>query len=76
MSKKTIKELAEILYVQTVEATNVYFKTTKKKKMDKQLWAWLHIGFLSGIVECGYTEKEAMEVIALTKSHIKESQIL
>jgi len=71
--KKTTKELAEILYQETMNVSNLYFKSTKEQSLDRQYWAWLHLGFIAALRLDGYTDEQCNEIIDQTQDLIKKS---
>jgi len=72
--KQTTKELAEILAQLTVDTTDMYFASGEHKTLDKQLWAFLHIGFIGCLKLNGYSEEECDEVINLTQELLLKMQ--
>ena len=54
-----------------VEYTEQYFGAfNKKKKLDKQLWAALHVGFISAMKLNGYSETEVMAALEAANREI------
>ena len=57
MKKLTKKEVSELILEMTIQYTDLYCEFHKTDYFDKELWAALHIGFIAGMKQNGYTEK-------------------
>ena len=69
--KLSKKEIANLIFDMTTDYTYLFMKAYKKD-MDKQLWAALHIGFITGMKINGYEEKELMEALDIAHKQIKK----
>lgn len=65
MEKKTIEVLADTLAELTLVTSKIYMDVEGEKVMSKKMWAFLHIGYMTALMNCGYTDKEADEVVSL-----------
>ena len=75
VKRKTPQELGRMLYDETYNVTKIYYdQHAEKETIDKQLWAWLHLGFIAGLKACGYTEEECNAIIDITQEHLKSHQ--
>lgn len=59
--KKSVEEMVMLLLQTTQEYTILYLK--ENKTMDRQMWAALHIGFVTCMKIFGYSEVEIEKVI-------------
>jgi hypothetical protein len=66
----TQKQLTDAIVQVTVEYTEQYFGAFKKKNLDKQLWAALHVGFIAAMKLNGYPEKELMAALEAAQKEI------
>lgn len=76
MSKtiKTKEQLSQDLYDLTYMATDTYFETFKDRDtFDKQLWAFLHLGFVTALQVSGYKEDFINQVLKLTREKMVET---
>lgn len=59
------EEIADAIVETTRTYTEAYFETSGQRELDRQLWAALHVGFVSALKLCGYdgaTVDEALEL--------------
>jgi len=63
------KEITDAIVQMTVEYTEQYFDAFKKN-LDKQLWAALHVGFISGMKLNGYPERQLMAALEAAQAEI------
>lgn len=71
--KRSTEDLGEILASETLHITGMFFNADKKKKsIDRQYWAWLHLGFIAALKLHGYTDKECDEALAKCQSELEE----
>jgi Holliday junction resolvasome RuvABC DNA-binding subunit len=70
--KKTIKELAEKLTVETINISEMYMKIHDLKKMDKQNWAFMHLGYISALRHLGYSEEDCDCVISQAQTLLEK----
>jgi len=68
------KEIAEMMVQATVEYTDIYFKSLlgRDGKMDKQLWASLHMGIIIGMQQAGYTQDQMHEALHIAQGRLSE----
>ena len=62
--KNEIKKMAEILAGETYHISDMYYQA---EKLDKQLWAWLHLGFIAGLKANGWSDKDCNEIVEKTQ---------
>ena len=71
MTKKRKQELVDMLYDLTLHSADQWMIINKKTSIDKQMFAFLHIGFVQGLMMEGVSEKDAAsipeEVVKLLK---------
>ena len=67
--KLTIDEVAELIFQMSEQYVILYFKAFKKD-MDKQIWAALHVGFMTGMKQHGYTEKELDKALKIAQDEL------
>lgn len=63
MGKLSKKEIAEYILGVTRDYTTMYTIANKTSKVNKQLWAALHIGFLAGMKLAGYEEEYLIKAL-------------
>jgi hypothetical protein len=66
----TQKQLTDAIVQVTVEYTEQYLAAFKKKKLDKQLWAALHLGFVAAMKLNGYSEEDLMTALEAAQKEI------
>lgn len=78
LTKSEIRDHAMSLADLTLETTQVYFETTEKKEVDKQMWAFLHIGYVNGLMAMGISIETAQKITEMTMvlidAKLKESK--
>lgn len=70
MKKLTKTEIADLIVHMTLDYTQIYAKEVKNK-IDKHLWAALHIGFITGMKQVGYEEEYLMDALSLAQRKLK-----
>ena len=74
MRKETTKNLGQLLCDVTLQTSDIYIKTSGKKKIDKQMWAFLAIGFTSALKLYGWNKKEIEEIITVSQKELENLQ--
>lgn len=64
------EEIGKFVAQATKEYTDVYFSLNKGKPLNRELWAALHVGFISGMKLCGYSEEEAIAGIDASHKYL------
>lgn len=67
IQKIEIKELAAQLAHETASISNMVIKTQGAKPMDRQNWAFIHLGWIGMMKMSGYSDGECNAVIDETK---------
>ena len=71
MDKLTKQQIAELIVRMTQDYTELYQKNIKTR-MDKQLWASLHLGFITGMKQSEYAEEELIEALDLAITELSK----
>ena len=69
--EKTNEELADILVQETIGVSKIYMELHRLKDVNKESWAWLHTGFMLGMVALGKKQPDAGKVIDLAITKLK-----
>jgi hypothetical protein len=63
------KEITDAIVQMTLEYTEQYFDAFQKN-LDKQLWAALHVGFITGMKLNGYSQRELMAALESAQAEV------
>jgi hypothetical protein len=72
MKTFSTKELGERLASETYNCTELWFESNKGKKLDKQYWLFLHLGWIAMMKLHGYTDKECDQVLDIANDFISQ----
>ena len=72
MKKLTKKEIAERIVDLTFDYSDLYVANKNDKRIDKQLWAALHLGFVAGMKLNGYGEEYIMGAVEMAQEELKD----
>lgn len=72
MEKFDKKELVDLIVQITEEYTDGYFIANNTNKIDKQLWAALHIGIVVTLKKIGYSENDLLDAFSAAQLKIQE----
>lgn len=67
----TNKEIGEILASETINVSKMQMEATKSKMIDKQYWAFFHLGFVANMKLNGVSEKDIDEVLEVAQGELE-----
>lgn len=69
----SLEQIGEDLAQLTKECTATHFTANKTNKLDKQAWAWLHIGFISALklYNPGFTDEITMKIVDIAQKKLQ-----
>ena len=70
-AKINVEEIADEIILLSVMCFEQYCKVHKKKQMDKAMFASLHIGYLNGMLNAGYKNKEIEKALIICRKELK-----
>lgn len=56
----------------TEEYSEIYLKVNNKKEIDRQLWAALHLGFITGARLSNFSSEEIDEALKIAQDKLLE----
>lgn len=72
MQKRSVEEIKELMVYELMNCSNIYFETTKSKTIDKQVFAWFHLGVFSALKFAGYEEKDLYKALTKAQKELKK----
>jgi hypothetical protein len=69
----SLEQMGEDLANLTKDCTQMHFTTNKTQKLDKQCWAWLHIGFISALklYNPGFTDEITGKIVDIAQKKLE-----
>lgn len=65
IDKKSKEHHVQVLVEHTLHSSKIFMEINKKNKIDKSYWAWLHIGYNTALKQCGYSDKDCMDIVSM-----------